>query len=182
VCFHPPNPKGEILDVLALFSTTPVFTVIQPPTLYEILYCQGGVNNSAGEISDLEIVTNEKNKVASILGILSRNPSQPAYLLASCSECGILSPYKGLISRPLMLEAPLSIIREIDQTMSVLFPGQKCVLHSPLYLSRSAAHFPKLSTPIPQISQCKAPLEFFGCLPECENLFDPNDLCVVECG
>ena len=56
----PPNPKGEILDVLALFSIISVFTVIQPPTLYEIPYWQGGVNNSAGEISDLEIVTNAK--------------------------------------------------------------------------------------------------------------------------
>ncbi|PUU75142.1 hypothetical protein B9Z19DRAFT_1110251 [Tuber borchii] len=49
----------------------------------------------------------------------------------------------------------------------------------PLLLSFS---FPQaLSAPIPQISQCKDPLGFLGCLPECENPFNPSDLCVVEC-
>ena len=94
-----------------------VIFVIQPPTLiYETTHWQGGVNNNAGEILDLVIVTNEKSKVAPIplITYLVGNPFQRPYFLASRPGCGKFPPYKGSLSRPLnyrMPEAPLNIIR-----------------------------------------------------------------------
>ena len=107
-CALTPNPKGEIPDVLALFSIISVFTVIQPPTLYEIPNWQGGVSIVRVRSLIWRLPTNEKKiwwcRSRAYLVDIHFTPLLPRHLFRVRNSSALC-----LVSHPLVLEAPLTI-------------------------------------------------------------------------